>query len=195
VPIVLCVGRLTVRGDSRRKPKKTDTILNLVAAAAGLSPEVLVVVVGDGPGRPRVEDEVVRLGLEGRVRLAGRIEHDDVRCFYAACDIFAYPSVVDRPWLAALEAQACGRPVVTMRTRSAELTVKAGRTGLLAQDLDEFGSQLGTLVQDRTRCESMGEAAREYVATHHSVEKRIDQIEELLAAEGGQGGWDGGDAR
>jgi glycosyltransferase involved in cell wall biosynthesis len=185
VPIVLCVARLTVQEDPLRKPKKTDMVLNLIGASAGLSSEVLVVVAGEGPGRPRVEDEVARLGLGGRVRLTGRVEHEDVRRFYAACDVFAYPSIVDRPWLAVLEAQACGRPVVTMRTRSAELTVKAGSTGVLARDLDEFGSQLGTLVEDRTRCESMGEAAREYVVRHHSVARRIDQIEELLAPEGG----------
>ena len=102
--------------------------------------------------------------------------------YLAAADVFAYPYDLDRPWMAALEAQACGRPVVTMRTGSAELTVEDGRTGLLAGDLEEFRAQLAALVADPLRRDEMGAAAREYVLRRHSLDARVGELEDLLAA-------------
>ena len=124
--------------------------------------------------------EAAKLKPQGRVRLVGSVAHDHVVWFYAACDIFAYPYLLDRPWVAVLEAQACGRPVVTMQTDSANLITVEGRTSLLARDLEEFQVHLAALAKDRARCEEMGKAAQEYVAEFHSMETRVRQIENLL---------------
>jgi len=64
-------------------------------------------------------------------------------------------------------------PVITMHTRSAELTVEAGRTGLLAKDLEEFQAHLAALAFDRARCESMGKGGPEYIAKFHSIDTQI----------------------
>ena len=123
-------------------------------------------------------------GLNGRVRLAGDVERRDVAWYYAACDFLARPTLRDAlPELAVLEAQACGRPVVTTRTRSAELTVDENRTGLLAADGRELEAQLATLAGDRVLCRWMGIAARDYVERRHSMSVRLRQIEELLEGE------------
>jgi glycosyltransferase involved in cell wall biosynthesis len=92
----------------------------------------------------------------------------------------AYAMALDWPWMVVLEAQACGRPVLTMRTKSGELTVGHGRTRLLAADGDEFRSHLAALVADPRRCDAMGEAARSYIARTHSIEVRLHEIEALL---------------
>ena len=179
VPVILCVGRFSSPEDDG-KMGKTDMIFDLLAALARLPSDVVLVLVGDGPGRQRVEEKVATLKLERRVRLVGAVPHDDVRWFYAACDFFAFPYAVDRTWLVILEAQSVGRPVVTMHTRSAELTVDVGRTGLLAKDLQELQAHLAALASDRARCESMGQAGPEYIAKFHSIETRVRQIEEVL---------------
>lgn len=178
-PVVLSVSRLPeARTDGR--PWKTEMVLELLAAGASLPAEAMLVHVGDGPGRDRVEQEARRLGLDGRLRLAGAVDHRDAVWYFAACDFLAFPDLRDFPWLAVLEAQSCGRPVVTTKTRSAEMTVDAGRTGLLAADRKEFEVHLATLAGDRARCRSMGAAAREYVERTHSMPIRVRQIEELL---------------
>ena len=100
--------------------------------------------------------------------------------FYAACDFFAYAPLTDRVFLTILEAQTFGRPVVTLRSRSAELIVENGKTGLLADDLTDLVARLAELATDRERCAVMGHAAREYVAEHHSIETRVREIEKLL---------------
>ena len=185
-PIVLSVSRLpSARSDGR--PWKTEMVLELLAAAASLPPEALLVHVGDGSGRDRVEQEARRLGLDGRLRLAGAVDHHDAVWYFAACDFLAFPDLRDFPWLAVLEAQSCGRPVVTTRTRSAEMTVEAGRTGLLAADREEFEAHVAALALDRPRCRAMGAAAREYVDRTHAMDVRLRQIEDLLTrADGDQ---------
>jgi glycosyltransferase involved in cell wall biosynthesis len=179
VPIVLCVSRFRgTKGDGR--PGKITGVLQLLRIMADLRPDAFCVLVGDGECRAEVEAERARLGLAERVHLAGAVPNREVHVYYAAADVFAYPYELDRPWLSALEAQAAGRPVVTMRTGSAETTLEDGRTGLLARDLDEFRARLEELLGDRERGEAMGRAAREYVARHHSLEVRLAQLESML---------------
>jgi glycosyltransferase involved in cell wall biosynthesis len=182
VPVVVCVSRFTgPKGDGR--PGKTEGVLELVRSIPEVPSNALCVIVGDGEGRAEVDAERARLGLAERVRLTGAVPNSDVHTYYAASDVFAYPYDLDRPWLSGLEAQASGRPVVTMRTGSAEATVDHGRTGLLAEDFEEFRARLAELLGDRARCESMGRAAREYVDKHHSLEVRVRQLESMLAGQ------------
>jgi glycosyltransferase involved in cell wall biosynthesis len=180
VPVVTCVSRFS--GPKRDgRPGKTAGVVELIRSMTAAPQEALCVIVGDGEGRAEVEAERARLGLEDKVRLTGAVPNRDVHTYYAAADVFAYPYDLDRPWLSGLEAQACGRPVVTMRTGSAEATVDDGRTGLLARDAQEFRAQLAELLANRDRCERMGRQAREYVTRHHSLEVRIGQLERFLA--------------
>ena len=177
--VILSVSRFT---GSKTEPtqRKTEMILNVLAASDVLPRDARLVIVGDGPGRPLVESEVASLGLQGRVRLAGAVPHDQLFYYYAACDVYAYPLDLDIPRLSIMEAQGCGRPVVAMRSDSAELTVDDGCTGLLANNLEEFRQALGALAGDRPRREAMGLAARDYVARFHSIEVRASQIEAQL---------------
>jgi glycosyltransferase involved in cell wall biosynthesis len=175
--IALCVSRFTELGWKRQM--KTEIILELLGSLVP-SEEPMVVIVGDGPGRAEIEERASLIRPLGRVRLFRAVPHEDLVWFHAACDLYAYPDLLDLPRLSILEAQACGRPVLTMRTPSAELTVEDGRTGLLAADQKEFEAHLVALARDRSRCRAMGEAAREYIDRTHSMPVRIQQIEGLL---------------
>jgi glycosyltransferase involved in cell wall biosynthesis len=182
-PIVLCVSRFSVRRyEDDPRPGKTESVLDLVRAFASLPPNALLLLVGDGDGRGQIEDEAARLKLSGRVQFAGEVEHSDVCWYYAACNFFAIPEKAEsnRPYQALLEAQACGRPVVSMQTKLGQLTAEAGCTGLLAKDLDEFQAYMLALAQDGNRCDEMGRAAAAFVARSFSIQARARQIEELL---------------
>lgn len=177
-PVLFCAGRFSHGADGGEG--KVGMILDLLSAVSSLPSEAIVVIAGDGSGRADVQSVIASRAFPQDVRLPGRVEHSQMHWYYAACDVFAYPSRIDRPWLAVLEAQACGRPVVTMQTRSATLTVDPGRSGLLASDLDEFGRQIAALACDRKRAERMGREAMEYTARNHTLDVRIDQIDRLL---------------
>jgi 1,2-diacylglycerol 3-alpha-glucosyltransferase len=182
-PIVLCVTRLPLRGQGEEWGK-TEGVGDLLASFSTLPAECLLLVVGGGEGRSWVEEEITRLGIGPRVRLVGSVPHEEVGWFYAACDLYAYPFSEDRPFVAIVEAQAAGRPVVAMRSPSTETIVADGQSGLLADDLKEFETHLAALAADRAWCASMGQAAGDYVATHHSIETRVKQIEALLLGQG-----------
>jgi len=184
VPVVLCAGRFST--SRRGRPKKTQMMLDLIDAVADLPSDVVLLIVGDGPGRSLLERKASEAAPPGRVRILGPAAHAEMGVFYAACDIYAYPTWKDYTWVSVLEAQSCGRPVVTMRTRSAELSVEDGRTGLLAQDMGEFRTQLAALARDRARRESMGRAAGEYVARAHTMDARVRQMEDLLLGRSGR---------
>lgn len=180
--LVLCVSRLT--GADEASERKTEIVVDLVRAVVDLPHDVVLVIVGDGPGRRVVEEEVARLDARERVLLVGARPYEELKWFFAACDVYAYPDQLDRPRLAILDAQSCACPVVTMKTPAAALTVDAGRTGILAGDLVEFRDALAALTRDRLRCEAMGRAAREYVAGCHSIDVRAQQLEGLLDGRG-----------
>jgi glycosyltransferase involved in cell wall biosynthesis len=178
-PVILGATRLP---ELSSNGLKTEMFLELLRAFAGMRSDALLVLVGDGAGRVHVERAVRDLRLGDRVRMPGAVDNDEMTWFYAACDVYVYPNPLDRPWVSVLEAQACGRPVVTMRTESAELTVDEGKTGLLADDLDQFRTHLEALVADRARCESMGRAARRFIADRHSTDAFALQLDEWLGA-------------
>lgn len=175
--IILCVSRLTEPGS---KDLKTEIVLRLLDSFSEQPDEKhVLVIVGDGPGLAMVEERAARIG-ERSVLLFPSVPNEELAWFFAACDVYAYPDLRDQPRLSVLEAQASGRPVVTMRSPSAELTVVDGKTGILADDRNDFARQLAALARDRARCERMGRAARQYVAHFHSIEVRARQIDAEL---------------
>ena len=182
-PIVLCVSRLAPRRmEDDPRPSKAESVLDLLQAFRTLPSSALLVLVGDGRARGHVEEEAVRLNIAGRVHFAGTVEHADVVWYYAACDFFACPEKEEgnRPYQSQLEAQACGRAVVDIRNELSELTVDDGRTGLLANGLEEFAAHMRHLATDRELCDELGRAGPDLIARSFSIEVRARQIEEML---------------
>jgi glycosyltransferase involved in cell wall biosynthesis len=185
--VVLCLARFP----ERAKHGKTEMVVTLLRVLAELPEHVVLLLVGDGgPGRVQVEAEIAKLRLQARIRfigpqererLMGSISNEHVPWFYAASDVYAYPHPHDQPWLSLVEAQACSRPVVTMRTESSELLIRHHETGLLAADTDDFRSYLGELLSDPERREAMGRAAYGHVASNLSMAHHMERVEALLA--------------
>ncbi|MEX5268794.1 glycosyltransferase [Kocuria sabuli] len=113
-----------------------DDLLRAAALVAEEVPELLVVVVGDGPARPRLEALAAQLGLAGRVRFAGRVPDEQVVLYHQAFDVFVVPRK-DEPGTRAVvptesvEALATGTPVVASRLPVLAETVDDGITGML----------------------------------------------------------------
>ena len=77
-----------------------------------LDQPVELVVIGDGPQRPRLEREIDRAGLRDQVHVTGRLEPSDVLDRLGASDVYVAPAILESFGLAALEARAVGLPVV-----------------------------------------------------------------------------------
>jgi len=121
-----------------------------------------LVVVGEDRAERRAQALSAALGLGGRVHFLGG--RKDVRPWYGAADAFVLPTLYDPFPNAALEAMACGLPVVvTVQCGAAEL-VRAGENGFVCDALDQ-GSLARALARvDATRARDMGARARETAA-------------------------------
>jgi glycosyltransferase involved in cell wall biosynthesis len=151
LPLVVAVGRL----------KAPKDFLTLVRALGRLRPDSFeAMIVGDGPDRARLEDEIESLGLAGHVRLAG--ERRDVPELLAGADVFALPSASEGMPVSVLEAMAAGLPVVASRVGGVPEQVADGETGLLVRpgDPHELAAALERLIGDRDLRRRLGAAGR-----------------------------------
>ncbi len=98
----------------------------LLAAADRLD-GVTVVLGGDGPARADLETRAA--GLDADVRFLGFLDREELPAFYSALSVFAFPSPVETQGIVALEANACGTPVVGVDSGALEDTVVDGETG------------------------------------------------------------------
>jgi len=123
-PIVLCVGRL-------ERQKDVPTLLRAVAIVAERVPEVLLLVVGDGTQRARLEALAARLGIGRHVAFTGRVDHDELGAYYGACDVFAMTSTYEGTCMVLVEAAAAGRPIVATDFAGAQDAILDGESGFI----------------------------------------------------------------
>lgn len=154
VPIVLFVGS----GFERKGlPGLLDALALLPASSAQLW------VVGHDKSTLAMQKKAARLGLAERVRFWG--PQKDVRPFYGAADIFALPTLYDPFPNAALEALACGLPLITTTTCGAAELVTADNGLVVAAHHPESLAAAITTLCEPGRAAAMQTAARSSVST------------------------------
>jgi N-acetyl-alpha-D-glucosaminyl L-malate synthase BshA len=148
----------------------------------GPDSRTLLVLVGDGPDLPLVREAAQRRGLADRVRVLGEIP--DAETITAACDVALFPSESESFGLAALEALACGVPVVAAQVGGLPDVVLQGETGFLRPVGDVAGmtEDVARLLADPTLRERMGEAGVDRATRLFSLEQAVARHESLYAA-------------
>jgi len=127
--VVLYVGRIDPL-------KGLDRLMEAVSFLDG-RPWLRVVIVGgeerSGPEMERLQGLVRRYGLQNRVRFAGRIDQPGLPVFYNAADLLVLPSFHETFGLVALEALACGTPVVATKVGGMADLLGEGLNGRLVE--------------------------------------------------------------
>jgi D-inositol-3-phosphate glycosyltransferase len=141
---------------------------DLIRALAGV-PRTELIVIGGPPAEKLPDDAYARklaavaeaCGVAGRVRLAGAVPAAEMPAWYRSADVVAATPWYEPFGLTALEAMACGVPVVASRVGGLADTVVDGVTGDLvpARDPDGLAVALRRLVADRDRRVAYGAAA------------------------------------
>ena len=90
-----------------------------------------LVMIGDGPDRPAAERQAAAMGLSSHVEFVG--EQQDLVPWLSTADLFLLPSSQESFGLAALEAMACGVPVVASRVGGLPEVIVDGRTGFVSR--------------------------------------------------------------
>ncbi|HEX5387598.1 MAG TPA: N-acetyl-alpha-D-glucosaminyl L-malate synthase BshA [Gemmatimonadales bacterium] len=172
-------NRVITHMSNFREVKRVKDVVRVFARIARAMPATLL-MVGDGPDRPEAEHEAAELGVSESVRFLGRL--DSVAPLLQATDLFLLPSQSESFGLAALEAMACGAPVVASRAGGLPEVIDDGVTGILEPvgSVEAMGRRAIELLRDPPRLAEMREAA---VAKAHefSADRMVPRYEALYA--------------
>jgi len=173
-PVILFVGRI--------EPLKGIDVL--LQAASHLEGPFRVLVVGGDEKDGRRLGDLLRLarelGVEERVTFTDAATREDLPYYYNAADVCAVPSFYESFGLVALEAMACGVPVVATRVGGLKDTVRDGRTGYLVpwRCPEPFAERLDLLLTNGPLRRSLGREAR-VVAETYRWSHVAEQVESL----------------
>jgi L-malate glycosyltransferase len=161
------VGRLGLAPDGHklvthvsnfREVKRVKDVVRVFARIHRAMPATLV-MIGDGPERVDAEQEARELGVGQDVKFLGRL--DSVASLLQASDLFILPSQTESFGLAALEAMACGSPVVASRAGGLPEVVDDGVNGILEPvgSVEAMSRRAVELLRDAERHAAMRGAA------------------------------------
>ncbi len=159
-----------------RAVKRVEDVVRTFALVRNNLP-VRLVLVGDGPERPRAQQEAERLGVAKHVLFLGK--HTSVDELLACADLFLLPSESESFGLAALEAMACGTPVVATRVGGLPEVVEDGKGGRLLPvgDVEGMAAAATEILSDATRWEAMSGAARRRAVDEFDVDRVVPVYE------------------
>jgi glycosyltransferase involved in cell wall biosynthesis len=177
-PLVLFVGNLEPR-------KQIDVLLRAMALVRARVPEVQLVIVGSGENAgaqdqtSRLNDLTHELELTECVRFVGRVSDDQLLDYYAAADVFALPSSSEAQGIVALEAMACGLPVVATAVGGLLGTIEDGRTGYLVPpgEVAPLADRLVSVLLEWSTSRAIGAAARQAVERDFSWSRAVAATE------------------
>ena len=130
-----------------------------------------VVFGGDGPARG---DLMARAeGLDADVRFLGFLDREELPAFYSALDAFLFPSPVETQGLVALEANACGTPVVGVDSGALAETVDEGETGYRfpRDDPAAFRDAIRRTLSERETLSAACLERRDATSVEHAVDR------------------------
>ncbi|MFN3286580.1 MAG: glycosyltransferase, partial [bacterium] len=168
--VVGCVARLV-------PVKGIEHAITATAQLVDLTPPVHLILVGDGPQRPVLQELAEQLGLRERVHFLGL--RRDVPDLLPLFDILVLPSRNEGMGRVLVEAQAAGVPVVASRVGGVPDLVAEGLTGRLVPPGDPaaLAAAIRSLAGDRAALTQMGNAARARVAESLSAEAMVASLE------------------
>jgi D-inositol-3-phosphate glycosyltransferase len=178
-PLLLFVGRI-------QPLKGADVALRMLAELVGRYPGIMLVIVG-GPSGPRgqgaydgLRSLAQDLGVAAHLRMVPPQPHEIVSTYYRAADVCVVPSRSESFGLVALEAAACGTPVVASAVGGLTTLVSHGETGFLVDDRDpvKFAAHISSLLDDDLLAAEMSNRAA-LSALSYSWKEAAQQLEAL----------------
>ena len=122
-----------------------------------------------------------KTNLSDDVIFLGPIEREKLPYYYSIADICVVPSLYESFGLVAVEAMACGTPVIASKVGGLAHTVKNGYSGLhfVPGRSDHLAKKILGIITDSERLKEMGINARIRTAREFGLERTVKQIKEL----------------
>lgn len=177
--------KIMVHISNFRPVKRVLDVVEVFARVRREMPARLL-LVGDGPERSKVEQRCRRCDICDDITFVGNLAR--VEEILTGADLFVLPSEIESFGLAALEAMACGVPVITTDVGGLPEVVRHGRDGLLfpVGDVDAMGAAATELLRDQERWSEMSKSARTRALEDFQEDKVVAMYRDIyeLALEG-----------
>jgi len=159
-----------------RPVKRVADVVRIFAAVRARIPAKLL-LVGDGPERPSIEQQVAALALTPDVHFLG--EQDQLEPLFFCADLFLLPSEQESFGLTALEAMNCGVPVIASDVGGLPEVVIDGETGYLYPlgDVEDMAARAVSILADPAAFSRFRAAARARAISHFDAARVIPQYE------------------
>jgi glycosyltransferase involved in cell wall biosynthesis len=177
VTVVLTVRRLVYKNG-------IDTLIDTAKIAVKKNPKIVFLVVGKGPDMESVKLQVAQLGIEANFRLAGFVSDEDLSSYYNVADLFVLPSKSGEGLpLVALEAMACGLPVIATNVGGIREVLSEGYGKLVPPNQPELFAKAVldfAAVDFSSRKKELRAMMEEKFSWDANVERLVEIYEELI---------------
>ena len=156
-PVLVHVGRVA-------HEKNIDFLLQVLQRVRVAVPEVLLMIVGEGPARRHLERLARQLGVQSSVLFLGYLDRErELLDCYSAGDVFVFASRTETQGLVLLESMALGVPVVALAEMGTRDILAPGRGALVArEDPEDFAAKVLQLLRNPGLRKALAIDAREY---------------------------------
>jgi glycosyltransferase involved in cell wall biosynthesis len=168
--------------------KQPGDVLRALRRLRDLGVDAALIMIGDGPDRPGLEEQARSLGLVEGVHFVG-FQHD-VGPWFHAFDVLLLPSRSEGTPVSAIETLASGRPVVATDVGGTRDVVEEGISGFLVPfgDVGAAAERLERLARDPALRERMGSAGQRRTLARYRVPRLVEDVDclyrSLLASKG-----------
>ena len=170
--ILLYAGRLA-------REKNLDTLFEAAAILFKSDPSLRLWRVGDGPFRPECAAMARKHGIGDRVKFVGFVPREEVNRYYAAADLFVFPSMTETQGLVVLEAMNYGLPAIAVGGGGASENVLDGINGFVVKnDPQEFAGACQNTLNDDSLHAKLSEGAQR-TARSQGPEQMVDSVLEV----------------
>lgn len=155
--------------------KGVDVLLAAMPQILRHVPSARLRIVGDGPMRQALQEQVTRLDLASAVEFTGYQLYSELPTALGSADVFVFPSLSEAMPRAILEAMAMERPVVVTTVGGNPEAVRDGVDGLLVPpgDPEALASAVCRVLEDSTLAQALGKRGRQRVVDCFSFEENM----------------------
>lgn len=173
--ILLAAGRIG-------KEKNLVFVLSVYKKLLDEFNDIILVIVGDGPYREELEQEVRKHGLDGKVVFTGFIEKKHMRDIYSISNILLFASKVETQGLVTIEAMSCGTPVVAIGEMGTREVMNGDNGGFMVRDdQKEFLARVRQLLSDNKLYQRKSKEAIKY-ASQWTIGRFSEKMQALYYA-------------
>ncbi|HSQ87295.1 glycosyltransferase family 4 protein [Romboutsia sp.] len=140
-----------------------------------------LVIGGDGSRRESLIKLTKKLGIENYVKFIGYVKEKDIVNVFNSFDIAIFPSLKESFGVAALEAQACGVPVIASDVGGLPEATDPNKSSLLVEskNVQQLSEAIISLVQDDKKRKLMGQYGRNFVCNNFDINENFTRIDKI----------------